>query len=177
MELEAASSKNTPCSLLLHPETRRVSALRDSVHTNTSPGGGGLAGTPAAPLPAGVEKKMAPCFNGAREAAERPLLPRRSDELQPTDIRWLLLRRTFRPPPPLPPPPTWPRVSLGTPPPPPTTTLAVGEYGEGPSTCPPAAPVLWSPHCKPVPVQTTVTDVGFPVFLYKCILTVTLWMM
>lgn len=36
--------------------------------------------------------------------------------------------------------------------------------------------VCWSPH-RPVPVQTTVTDVGHPVFLYKCILTVTLWMM
>lgn len=38
-------------------------------------------------------------------------------------------------------------------------------------------PVHQSPHCRPVPVQTTVTDVGDPVFLYKCILTVTLWMM
>lgn len=35
-------------------------------------------------------------------------------------------------------------------------------------------PVRQSPHCRPVPVQTTVTDVGDPVFLYKCILTVTL---
>lgn len=33
------------------------------------------------------------------------------------------------------------------------------------------------PHFRPVPVQTTVINVGDPVFLYKCILIVTLWMM
>lgn len=38
-------------------------------------------------------------------------------------------------------------------------------------------PVRRSPRCRPVPVLTTVTEVGDPVFLYKCILTVTLWRM
>lgn len=54
----------------------------------------------------------------------------------------------------------------------PTTTLVVvGVYRQGVSTC---CPVLSSPHCRRVPFQTTVTRVGDPVFLYKCILTVTL---
>lgn len=137
--------------------------------------------------------------DAARKALERPLLLRwcnvacrRStpeSSVQSPPPRSLCLRDD--PPhhdttlPLCPPPPSLPHqfdpvsplCHLPLPPPSsPTTTLAVdwdrrggGERGGGTPFQP--------PHDRPVPVQTTVTDVGAPVFLYKCILIVTLWMM
>lgn len=100
----------------------------------------------------------------------RPSTPRRHLALVP-------------PPPPLPPPPVWPRLPLVSPPPSPLPPpllrlwLLTGTGGAGGGEDGGGGTPFQPPHDRPVPVQTTVTDVGAPVFLYKCILIVTLWMM